>query len=215
MNLIEKLNSIDINDLKNIDINEIKSTIKNNPDILINILLIAITLCVTIFIYKNNSKQLAVHKSKISKYSERLKISRNSTELQNQHNDFVKVFPESLEDDQMVEVLSKFVANRGMQIISFSPAKSEIDEYKKLTFVNINFESTNFKNILLFINDIESSNNTLRIDNLKARTQQTYLTSRKRYRKDGEEEKTDQQELNITISVKIGSVSLNEKQLLQ
>ena len=93
----------------------------------------------------------------------KMDILEKSRVTQKQYDDFLKGIPEVIPGDRLAETLAGFAVNRDVQILSFSPAKEESNNFIHLTNVEIHIASENYANIILFMRDIESSPYSIRI----------------------------------------------------
>ena len=73
MNL-KDLSKLDIKDLQNIDLSQAKDFLTSRPDILINILLIAVTLFATMYVYNRHSLQSTQIEQQILELTEKTEI---------------------------------------------------------------------------------------------------------------------------------------------
>ena len=169
---IKDLTLINIEDLKNIDIEQLKQTLKSRPDLVI---IIAMTL-LTIFglagifnYYHGTSNQL---KMKIKALEGKQTTLKEQKEFQDEYNVLIKNFPKSLPSIQIIDKISELANKRGIKILSFSPAKEKDQELWSVTSHSINISSNDFKNIVLFINDIENSDYLLRVEKWSAKISQ-------------------------------------------
>src|SRR3989338_7759696 len=87
-----------------------------------------------------------------------------SKRLQKEYDAFMRDFPQSILTDQLISKLSEFAANRRVQIISFSPEKERGDEYIKVAKVRIDVITDHYKDLVLFMKDIEDAPYTMRVE---------------------------------------------------
>lgn len=162
MNL-KDLNKIDIHDLKNIDWRQAKAQLQSRPGLIINILLIGVTLFVVSSAYQKYARLTKSLGREAAELREKADALEKSRLTQKQYDDFLKSVPEVIPGDRMVETLAGFAVNRGVQILSFSPAKERSDNFIHLTNVEIHIASKDYANIILFMRDIETSPYSIRI----------------------------------------------------
>ncbi len=156
--------NINLDSLKNINVNDLKEKIKSRPEIFIRILLIAITLFATMYIYKRHTGMVGELTEETQKMQEKLAAVENQKKVQQEYTDFMKSLPKSLPTDQVIDKISDFAVARDVQITSFSPTKNKNDAFTEMATLSINVTTQDYNNMILFIKDIEESPYSLRIE---------------------------------------------------
>ena len=194
---------VDINILKNINSEQIVEFFKNRIDISVNILLIAVMIYVTIYIYTGNKKKLVDLQQQVAQTSEKLSVTQDIEAMQNKHDSFIQRFPKPIESDQISSKLSAFAADHNVQILSFSPAETKSDEYIELTRVNMRIASDNYDEIVSFVQSIENSSLALNVESWSGALNdpQGGYSQRRKSQETGSENL-------ITADIKIGSIQL-------
>jgi Tfp pilus assembly protein PilO len=162
MNL-KDLNNINIEDLKNLDWAEAKDRFLSQPDRVLNVLMVIMTISVLFFVYKNYTRVTKALGKKVSDLQEKSAALDKFNAAQEELNNFMKDVPKEISGDELIEKLSQFAINRNIQILSFSPAKEKSNNYVSLTSVEIHVTSDNYADIILFMRDIENSPYSVRI----------------------------------------------------
>jgi len=162
MNL-KDLSNIDINDLKNIDIRGVQNNIRNRPDIVINVLLIVVTILASIFIYTKQKTEAKKLKNDIEKSEKKLAAVKLRNKIEEEHDTFLSTFPESLNVDEFITMISDYAVNRNIQIQSFSPTKRSNYQFSWVESTSVSISAENYKDIVLFVQDIENSEHNVRI----------------------------------------------------
>lgn len=162
MNLKE-LSKLTPDDIKNIDFSQLRENLSHRLDILINIVLIIATLIFSYnFIIKNKQKAKQ-HKVTITELNEKIKAVEELKDSQESLTKLFNDFPQSIESDKLINMISNFAVSHRVQILSFSPAESWTNDYYELTSINLKILSENYDDIINFINEIESTSYALRI----------------------------------------------------
>lgn len=206
---LKDLNNIDIKDLQNIDWGAAKDRLQSRPELLINILLTI----VTVFVLSSTFKKF-IHKSKISKneqvlLQEKLNAFDKLSAIQKKYRDFRNNVPEVIGDDQLIETLSKFASRHNVQIVSFSPAKKKSNKLISLTSVEVNIASEDYESIILFVNAIESSPYSMRIQKWSGSSVSQVGDSRSRSQRFSRQNTGDEPEKKyIQATIQIESVEL-------
>ncbi|MCA9409462.1 MAG: type 4a pilus biogenesis protein PilO [Candidatus Omnitrophica bacterium] len=168
MNLKE-LSQLTPEDLKNINFSNLKEDLSHRLDIVINIILIIVTLFFSFkFIVKNKNtaKQL---KLKMTELSEKIKAVEDLKNTQQSYQKFLNEFPEALETDKLINLISNFAVNHHVQILSFSPAEQWKNDYYELTNIKLKILSEDYDDIINFLKEIESTSYAIRLSDWTGR----------------------------------------------
>ena len=200
----KNLAKFDLDSLKGINAQQIIEFLKNRIDISVNILLIALTLYATIYFYMDNTRKLKNTQDDIRQMSEKLSITSDLGNLQQELDDRISRFPKPIASDQISNQLSSFAAQNGVQILSFSPAENKSDDYVNLTRVNMRIASADYDKIASFVRAIEDSNLAIKVEswsgNLSEAGGSGYAQRKKAKETFGED--------LIISNIKIGSIQL-------
>lgn len=162
--VMEKLKGLDLKELQNIDADQVKEAIRRRPDILITALLIVVTFAVTLQAVKAYGRKSKTLAWEIKKMQERTAALDESRRLKEEYETFMKNFPEAVLVDQISGRISEFAANRHVQIVSFSPEKEKNDEYIRVRGVRLEVATADYRNLVLFVKDIEDAPYMMRIE---------------------------------------------------
>jgi len=195
------LRNINIKDLQNIDAQQVGDMLRQRVDIILNIGLVVVTLVATASIAKGHGKKVETLTWEIKQMEERMEAVKESQRLKDEHSAFLEHFPAAIVTDQLTNKLSEFAANRQVQILSFSPGKEKSDDYIKVSGVQINVASDSFKNIVLFMKDVEDAPYALRVGQWSAKMKE------ERVREGAEDFRKQIVEANIQI----GAVQLRNE----
>jgi Tfp pilus assembly protein PilO len=202
--IIEKLKTIDLKELQNIDADQVQEALRRRPDVIVNALLIIVTLAVTFNAVNGYGRRSKTLDWEIKKMQERADALVESKRLEEEHETFMKSFPEAILVDQIGSKLSEFAADRHVQIVSFSPEKEKSDEYVKVTRVRLEVATADYRNLVLFIRDIEDAPRMMRVEKWTGRIKEgAALPPRGQESQEGVEVKEI-----IVASMEIGSVAL-------
>lgn len=163
MSLIKKLNNISVDDLKNIDFGRTKEWLQSQPGLIINSLLIIVTIVIVFSSYNKSQESTKLLRKERTQQQEKLKALKSFNALEKQYKSFAKNIPQTIDEDELITVLSEFAIARKVRILSFSPAREDSNNFIKVTSVELNITSEDYANILLFMHDIESSSYLIRI----------------------------------------------------
>jgi Tfp pilus assembly protein PilO len=166
---IEKLNSFNIQDVKNIDIHKVRDVLKQSPIIVFNLALIGGTIFLTLTLF-NKSKYDDKKFSRLSiEYEKKLAAVKDQDNIKKVYDEFINSFPKPINGNQLIDKFSELASERNIQILSFSPAKESGDSYTSLTTVNLSIESNDYKNIILFVKDIEDLPFAVKLEHFTAK----------------------------------------------
>jgi len=202
---LKDLSKININDLKEIDFEDIKSRILGRPDLLINILLIGLTIFASLFFYTSHKKKSDELKEEVETLEEKLEVVNAHKKVKSQYNKFVEEFPESLNIDQLSNTISNIAVTHNVQILKFSPLKSVKNDYFTVEGIDVSIQTPDYFNIINFIQDIEESPYTIRLEELSG----SMPASKNRGRQDRSAAKNKKKQGKlIKINLKLSNVAL-------
>lgn len=167
--LIDSLRDFNVKDLQNIDARQIAGMLRQRLDIVLNIFLILVTVLATSGIVASCRRRSQTMTWEIKQMQERLEAVKESQSIKGEYAEFLEHFPKSILTGQLINKLSEFAAHRQVQILSFSPLKEKGDDYITVTGAQLNIVSANYKNIILFMKDIEDAPYPLRVDRWSAK----------------------------------------------
>lgn len=213
MNIVEALNklqSIDVKDLKNIDLGSVQENLKGKPDILIIIGLIVVSLSATIYLYVDSRKQIQKLDAEQVVLDEVKEAADLNKTLESKLEAFKTDFPEQIVVDDLIHQLSGFAIDHDVKIISFSPAQEQKADYSTISRVQINILAKDYAQMIDFLGDIEKAPYAIRIENFSA---QLVTRTQKRSRRSRQPvvESASEQVPTISANIKIAAIKLEEK----
>ncbi len=159
-----KISDLSKIDLKDIDLKKIQESLLQRPELLINL---GIAFFAGILIFNivggrmNEAKKL---KGKMAEQKKKVAAIKTHEVTQKEFKELIDHLPAGILEDSLVDHLTDFAGKRNIQIQSFSPAnKTQKNYYTQMT-VLLKVAAKNYKDMILFLNDIESSPYNLRID---------------------------------------------------
>lgn len=168
-NIIGMLKNINIKDLQNVDARDVVNILRQRLSIVVNAVLIVVTIAVIANVVKSYGKKSQTLAWEIKQKEERLEAAREADRLAKEHAAFLASFPAPIAADQLINKLSEFAADRQVQILSFSPVKEKSDDYIRVAGVQLDVSSDTYRNIVLFMRDIENSPYALVVGQWSAR----------------------------------------------
>lgn len=174
---IEKLNSINLEDLKKIDINQFKDLLRRSPVIVLNIVFVLGSCFTALTLFNKAMSDEKKMKASNASYEEKLEAVKKQKKAKEELDQFAANFPKELVGRQLIDKFSELATNRNVHILSFSPAKEKSDQYSILTTVNLSIESNDYKNIILFVKDIENFPFAVRLEKFSAEMRSSIETN--------------------------------------
>ena len=203
---IEKLNSIDAKDLKKIDFSKLKEInldrireeLTTKPKILINSIFILAAVIVSMYSLNYYLRESGVIAQEIVSLNQKLEIISAKKTVDVQYAKFLSELPEIIPNNQLIGKISDFAEKTKINIISFSPVRSIESEYVNQYIVNLSIKAAAFQDLVNFLNTIENSKYTLKVNKCSARVNPQYIRDYQ-----GEEE------VPIDAVIEISSIKLN------
>ena len=200
-NMIAALRGFNIRDLQNIDAQQLGDMLRQRMDIVLHVALVLVTIVATIGMFKGYGKRSEMLTWEIKQFEEKIAAVKESDRLKGEHSKFMENFPGPIVTDQLVNKLSEFAAHRQVQILSFSPIKEKSDDYIKVAGVHINVASESYKNIVLFMKDVEDAPYALQVGQWSAKMKEQKV-------KEGAEEFVKQ---IVEANMQIGAIQLKDE----
>ena len=172
MNIIEKLNKMELKNLQNIDYTKLLTKVKGRPDLLITIGAIVAAVFISSKIYIHNSGKMDSTKKEIKALEEKITAINNYKQKEEELKQFVSHIPEPINGNNLMNLLTDLAVKRQIQIESFSPSADRNTPLSDMSGLILNLSSDDYKNLWLFIHDIEQSAYPIHIHRLKASSNQ-------------------------------------------
>ncbi len=200
-NWVASLRSFNIKDLQNIDAQQLGDMLRQRIDIALNITLVLVTVVATVLIVNGSGKRSEMLTWEIKQFEDRGAAVKESERLKGEYSAFLKSFPGSIVTDQLINKLSEFAADRQVQILSFSPVKEKSDNYIKVAGVQINIASSDYKNIVLFMKDVEDAPYALQVGQWSAKMKEQRSS----------EGAAESRKQIVEANMEIGAISLKDE----
>ena len=197
---IEKLNSMNISELKNIDIGKLKEILRHSPKIIANLVMIAASIFAVITLFNRSALNEKKFKANTVKYEEKLKAVKNQENIKQQLDNFTTSFPKSVGGSQLIDKFSELASSRNVHILSFSPTNEKSNNFLHQITVDLSIESNDYKNIILFVKDIEDFPFALRLEKFSARLSDAFNQNR--------QPKEKKEEISITAEIEVSSLKI-------
>lgn len=173
MNIIEKLNSMEVKDLQAIDLSEVKEQVLKKPIILVNISLIILALFGIMIIKGKNKQKLTKIKAEITSLQKKISTINDTKVIDDEYAQYVSNFPKPIDKVQFIDQITEIARTNDITIESFSPGKNVKKDFQSIDKLTLNITSENYQNLLGFVYDIENSQYALLIKNFSAHPQRT------------------------------------------
>ena len=160
---IKDLRKVDVHELKKLDFAKIQEGILAKPDIAVNVALVLLSLIWIFQIFASLQKNLNELKGKLENSEKKGAAIDTYNATQKQFRDFIDNLPKGISEDKVIDKLTDFAAKREVQIISVSPSERDSKKLYDKVVVNLNIVVKGYKNLCLFINDIENPPYALRL----------------------------------------------------
>lgn len=199
---LNDLSKIDIQTLQNITEEDIKLFGKQHATILINILLIAVTLFVIIFLFAGQSNIAAGLDKKLKELQEQKHEVEKGELVKKQYADKISFLPAAITNDELRNKISGIALESDVQIVSFEPKDEKQDDVVKISFFEMNILSKNYRNIMRFTANIEKIPNAVRVDKWSGKMEESVFKG----------QNIQTRESPITGTMTLSSVTLKENE---
>ncbi len=158
------LNDLKNFDVKNINVEFLKENFVRKPENAVKALLILVSFLFMFNIFSAKQKEARELKTKITEMEDKMESINNYQKDLKELNHYIESLSAGIPDYEIIDKLSDFAEKRNIHILSFSPAKSENEKFYRRTMIDLNISAGSYKDLALFIYDIESSPFNLRVD---------------------------------------------------
>ena len=161
------MNLSDLNNiqLKDINVQQVTDNLKSRKDLTAYLVMVGLTLFVMFRIFDAKQNEGRMLKNQIKEMEKKNEVIAEHERMSKELNTFLSGLPAGLSGDNIVDTLTGFAEKHKVQILSFSPARSKTTKLYQHTSVNINVSSPTYKDMVLFVHDIESSPYNFRLEN--------------------------------------------------
>ena len=198
--VVEKLNSTSLSSIKEMDLEALKNILRNSPQFILNLAIVVISIFVSISFVTNGKNNEKKFKLNVTEYQEKLEAVKKQEDIKTKYNDFINKFPKSIQASQLIDRFSELAANRNVRILSFSPAKEKNNNYVQQITINLSIESGDYKNIILFVKDIEDYPYALRLERFSAQLSDQFSQERNNKKREGEQEPEEPMTADLEVS---------------
>jgi hypothetical protein len=146
--------------------NQIKILIFQRQDIALNVALVIVSVLFSLFFVDAQGKEKAKLITEISALDKKIAAIENYTIAAKTLNQFEENLQNGLSGEKLITTLSDYAAKRNIQILSISPASEEKRDLYNLVKTRLSVQCKNYKDIILFVSDIETAPYTLRIESI-------------------------------------------------
>ena len=209
-NGIQRLQSVDVKDLKTIDIQQVQDNLRGRPEMIVTILLLLAAVGGGAYLYTAFQKTSGELDGEVTKFTEQLEAAEQNKVLSGKFDKFMAAFPEKIVIDDLTDKISGFAIDRNVNIVSFSPAKQQETDYTRVETVNINVVAKEYHQLIAFIKDIEEAPFAIRIEAWTARLDRGKNQQGRRTRRQHEAANDSEEQPSIAATIEIAAIALKE-----
>ncbi len=218
--IIDKLQSVNIKDLKGVDLSEARDKLKSRPNVLIIIGLVLVTGTGVVLLYFNFMQRSMKIAQTTKTYKEQWESAKVSKTVKAKYDKFVADFPKKISIDDLIDKVSAFAIQQNVQIIAFSPAQEVSDDYTKISKINIDVSTESYGDLIQFMQNIEQSPYAIRVDSWQSKLESTPQSSKS----DSRSRRSDDQELEkdiieekpaIRVTIELAVITLEDKKIVK
>jgi hypothetical protein len=162
MNL-KDLSQIDVNELKNLNYNKIVEELKKQPLVLIGVAVSIGTLIFCVQFYSKSQRETIVARAEIPKLESKIATINEYEKLQQELKNFFNETKTPLTGEELMSQITDFASKYDIQIESLSPTKEQDETLFHITSINLSISGQNYRDIILFLYDIEHHLSSIRI----------------------------------------------------
>ncbi len=162
---------IDINALKNLSLKDIRNFVNENQVLSLNIAIAGATIFLMVFVVQARIGEYVKLKSELDEISGKEATVRQYEKVIKEARDFWKAVPGGVPDEQMISFITQAATRRNITISTFDPPRSSAAGFYNEVTVDLVCTARGFKDLLLFVNDLESSQYLVKVNSLSFKEQ--------------------------------------------
>jgi hypothetical protein len=151
-------------DFKDLDTGKLVKIFKGHRNSIIKIALILGSLLMAGMIFNDHRIKEQNLRSRIVQIQQKLEVVIARDEAIQDLNNFKSSLPNKLSEFELITLISKYAKSQHVVITSLSPAESRDMGLYDMISIRFDVVSDDFKDIMLFLRDIENSKFPLRVD---------------------------------------------------
>ncbi len=153
-----------LNNIKDLDPSDLAKTLREHKNSLIMLALTIGLLLMAVWLFNNRHINEQSLRAQISQGKKKLEVLRSRDASIQNLNNLKSSLPKKLNELQLITLISNYAKKHHVTITSLSPA--EIQDMGLYDVINVSFEGgfDDFKDMVLFLREIEKSDFPLRVD---------------------------------------------------
>lgn len=165
MNLND-LKNIDIKsiNLKSIDLSKIRSVLLQRQDLLGNGTAVFLMLFIVFKIFSWQQKEVNNLKFQAGQMGKKVAAITKHDQALKELNALVASLPVGISESALIDQVTDFAEKWDIHIVTFSPTKTQQNEFYLRSSVTLEIVADNYKNLVQFFHDLENSSLNLRVD---------------------------------------------------
>ena len=153
-----------LNNLKDLDVNQLAKVLTEHQNNLIKVVLIAGSLFLVWGMFNDHHAKDVKLRAQLAQEQQKLEALKAHDAALKDLNDFKSSIPKNLNEFELTVLLSNYAKLYNVAIPSLSPGESKDMGLYDVININFNAVSDNFKDMMLFLRQIEKSEFPLRIN---------------------------------------------------
>lgn len=159
----KELGSLDVKQIRQLDYKKILAELTKQPLVLITGVVVLSSAIFCFYFYNKNLKLSSTARQEIPQLEEKNKAIESHNKAKKELEEFLdKVLPPLGEEDLMNQIADFAVKSR-IQIESFAPSQDVNDPYYHLTSISFNVTTIDYRDLWLFIHQLETKLPSTRI----------------------------------------------------
>ncbi len=158
---ISELRDIDI---KNIDVKQVNEFFVKKPNIAVSILLGVVSIFLVFKFFSEKQVESTRIKRTIDEVQKKIDAINQYNQSLKEFNEYVDALPVGLVGSALLDTLTEFAEKNNIRVLSFTPAQSQSSQFYDSTSISMDVSARNYKDLLLFVYEIENSPYNLRVN---------------------------------------------------
>lgn len=158
------ISKMDINDLQNINYEKLFKDIRQKPDKIIGVSACLLAVFLSFNIFNKTQTKKMTYRIKTFEMEEKSKIIDEYKAAQSELENYLKSVPPKLTENEFINKITDIAVSNNVKIDSFSKNEDNSASNHSLITLEISALVNTYQNLYQFINDIETTNSSIRVN---------------------------------------------------
>lgn len=158
---VSELKNININ---KIDVKQINDFIVKQPNVVVSMIIIFIAMIVSFNFFSEKQNEIKGVKTQVTTMQSKIDAIKQYNQTLTEFNTAFDALPQGLSGPALIDTITEIAQKHNVRVLSFSPIQVQSEEYYDRVIINMSLSAKSYKDLLLFVSEIENSTHNLRVN---------------------------------------------------